>query len=187
MPRDYDLHGLKYDGRVVAAQAWYLQHQHEVNLLPDDLRTECERDLRELSGIFEGRAQRLHEPVRWRAIDRLVCTCSLVVRTDARFETPVGHLDPIRWEPVRTVVVRSQSDGGHLAACQICGTRSPVGGPVEGHDWCARHSCPAEREADETVPAGIREVHGLPGETFDDTVHWMQVLDRANRYGTAGF
>lgn len=187
MPRDYDLHGLQYSSLVTSAHAWYLTGQNELNLLPDDIRVGAERDLADISAIFDARATRIHEPVRWGRVDGLVCTCSLILRSAARLRTPLGHLDPVRWTLATVVVVRLHlGTKGLMAACQTCGSRNEFTLESDAHGWCLGHSCPPGIPVDDDFEE-LRTIESLPGESFDDAVHWSRVLGRASRFGTATF
>lgn len=171
VPQDYSLFGFTYDGKVLAAPAWYLVAQ-EADPLVRGLNGESERAIEEefewLGAIFRARAQGIHQPVRWAGVDRLVCVCGLVVRSLQRWIDPLGHLDPVTWKPADVVVVRmSEFEPKFLAACQTCGEQFRATSLEAARAWS--HSCgPAP---DPSGELDFRNVETHPDEPFDDLVH----------------
>lgn len=173
-PKDYELAGFLYDARVVSASSWYLNLQHEAPLVLGELGEETDRqieaDLAAYAEIFDARADGIHRPVHLRGVDRLVCTCALVVRTVSRFRKPAGHLDA-RWRLARTIVVDLADGGDILAACQECGTSTRHTDVGEAQQWAAKHTCP-QRPTTPPAPTGTyRRIETDLGESPDDVVH----------------
>lgn len=173
-PKDYELAGFLYDARVVSASSWYLNLQHEASLVLGELGEETDRqieaDLAAYAETLDSRADGIHRPVRLRTVHRLVCTCSLVVHTEARFREPAGHLDA-RWRLARTVVI-DLADGGDIrAACQECGTSTRHPDVGEAQQWATKHQCPL-RPTTPPAPTGTyRRVETDLGEAPADVVH----------------
>ncbi|ACZ29282.1 hypothetical protein Xcel_0243 [Xylanimonas cellulosilytica DSM 15894] len=174
-PKDYDLDGFLYDARVLAAQCCYLNLQHQAPLVlgefGPDADHQIETDLAGYAEILDSRADGIHRPVRVRDVNRLVCTCALVVRTEDRFREPAGHLDAC-CRPARTVIVDLGGDTEIIAACQGCGASTTVTDLRLARSWAAEHACPPR-----PVPPG--DAHGSTFDAFvieegmapDDIVH----------------
>ena len=181
-PRDYELGGFVYDARVLAASSWYVNVQHEAPLvlgLDDELDRQVVADLAAIAEIFDSRADGIHRPVRWAKVDRLVCTCALLVRSAERLATPLGHLD-VRMRPARTVVVELPESPRYLAACQECGASQQHDDVAAAREWTGEHTCtPSAATAPES--AGLLEAIPLAdGEHPDDVVHHRRAAARSH-------
>ena len=183
-PRDYDLAGFCYDARVVCASSWYLVAQHQAPLVlgefGEDADRQIEAELAAYAEICDSRADGIHRPVSLEKVDRLVCTCGLVVRTLERFADPVGHLD-VRCRMARALVVKLD-DRDYFAACQSCGARTDDVGLVAATAWVSAHQCDETPNPGDADTAGEFTVtQAQPGEHFDDFVHRARSAKRSPR------
>jgi hypothetical protein len=181
-PKDYELGGFLYDARVLGAPSWYVNLQHEAPLVLGVLGPETDRqieaDLAAYAEIFDSRADGIHRPVRLRDVDRLVCTCALVVRTDDRFREPVGHLD-VRCQPARSVIIDLGGDTEIIFACQACGTSADMTDLPLARGWAADHTCPPRPAPSGEAAAGnYNAVVVEDGAAPDDVVHRVRTQQR---------
>lgn len=140
-PRDYDLYGFRYDAMVLAAHSHYLNARYAATLVDDP---GLEAELTALKAIFDARAEGVHEIVWWSLIDRVVCTCGLVMTSAIRQDDVVGHLDFLRYELAGTILTRTPE--GSFAACQHCTLRSGYDELGLLREWQAEHVCPPDVE-----------------------------------------
>lgn len=144
-PRDYQLGRHTYDARVLAANTWYLNLQLEEPLvfgLSDEVDALIEQELAELREVFEARAQDVHQLAWWHRVRRPVCTCGLAIGDLEQLDDPAGHLDPHRWTPAATVVVKvDDGESVYVAGCQACREHTRTDDPAAARGWTHGHTC----------------------------------------------
>lgn len=141
--RDYRIQGFFYDALVLGAYGHMLA-AYEAAVLVED--PDLDAEIAALEALFDARGERVHEVVWWSLIDRVVCTCGLVMGDVIRQDDTVGHLDLLRMRLAGVVVLRTPE--GAWAACQHCTGRSePSDDLAPARAWEREHRCPPRAPA----------------------------------------
>ena len=142
--RDYQLGSFAYEPRVLSIAGWYVNLQYEEPLVSEhqDLADAARQEIEQMEAVLASRQAGLHQLVWWRRVERVTCTCGLVLRSVERFLEPLGHLDQQAWRPATEVVVHLPYDEApYLAACQLCGEQQRDENLPPAHVWAAAHVC----------------------------------------------